>query len=277
MDKRELATRFSKRLRQILETGEGGTAAFVRDTGIDRSALSQFLDPRTVRLPRAEALRNIAIARGISVDWLLDLETAQEGRQEVSSSIEIEGEKEEDVSPLERWREEADGHKMRYVPSTLPDMLSLAGLQPDDSRDAIDARGSGVENVLEGMDIHDMDLEIAMPIQTLEDVTYQSGLWRHFDPKLCKRQLTHMAAICNETYPTLRLHLYDGTKTFSAPFTVFGKMRVAIYIGEAYLVVTSKEQIKTFVQRFDGLVRQSIIRPNKVDEHLASLAAKIKP
>jgi len=277
MDKRELATRFSKRLRQILESGEGGTAAFVRDTGIDRSALSQFLDPRTVRLPRAEALRNIAIARGISVDWLLDLETAQEGRQEVSSSIEIEGEKEEDVSPLERWREEADGHKMRYVPSTLPDMLSLAGLQPDDSRDAIDARGSGVENVLEGMDIHDMDLEIAMPIQTLEDVTYQSGLWRHFDPELCKRQLTHMAAICNETYPTLRLHLYDGTKTFSAPFTVFGKMRVAIYIGEAYLVVTSKEQIKTFVQRFDGLVRQSIIRPNKVDEHLASLASKIKP
>lgn len=277
MDKRELATRFSKRLRQILESGEGGTAAFVRDTGIDRSALSQFLDPRTVRLPRAEALRNIAIARGISVDWLLDLETAQEGRQEVSSSIEIEGEKEEDVSPLERWREEADGHKMRYVPSTLPDMLSLAGLQPDDSRDAIDARGSGVENVLEGMDIHDMDLEIAMPIQTLEDVTYQSGLWRHFDPELCKRQLTHMAAICNETYPTLRLHLYDGTKTFSAAFTVFGKMRVAIYIGEAYLVVTSKEQIKTFVQRFDGLVRQSIIRPNKVDEHLASLASKIKP
>ena len=277
MDKRELATRFSKRLRQILESGEGGTAAFVRDTGIDRSALSQFLDPRTVRLPRAEALRNIAIARGISVDWLLDLETAQEGRQGVSSSIEIEGEKEEDVSPLERWREEADGHKMRYVPSTLPDMLSLAGLQPDDSRDAIDARGSGVENVLEGMDIHDMDLEIAMPIQTLEDVTYQSGLWRHFDPELCKRQLTHMAAICNETYPTLRLHLYDGTKTFSAPFTVFGKMRVAIYIGEAYLVVTSKEQIKTFVQRFDGLVRQSIIRPNKVDEHLASLASKIKP
>lgn len=277
MDKRELATRFSKRLRQILESGEGGTAAFVHDTGIDRSALSQFLDPRTVRLPRAEALRNIAIARGISVDWLLDLETAQEGRQEVSSSIEIEGEKEEDVSPLERWREEADGHKMRYVPSTLPDMLSLAGLQPDDSRDAIDARGSGVENVLEGMDIHDMDLEIAMPIQTLEDVTYQSGLWRHFDPELCKRQLTHMAAICNETYPTLRLHLYDGTKTFSAPFTVFGKMRVAIYIGEAYLVVTSKEQIKTFVQRFDGLVRQSIIRPNKVDEHLASLASKIKP
>lgn len=277
MDKRELATRFSKRLRQILESGEGGTAAFVRDTGIDRSALSQFLDPRTVRLPRAEALRNIAIARGISVDWLLDLENAQEGRQEVSSSIEIEGEKEENVSPLERWREEADGHKMRYVPSTLPDMLSLAGLQPDDSRDAIDARGSSVENVLEGMDIHDMDLEIAMPIQTLEDVTYQSGLWRHFDPELCKRQLTHMAAICNETYPTLRLHLYDGTKTFSAPFTVFGKMRVAIYIGEAYLVVTSKEQIKTFVQRFDGLVRQSIIRPNKVDEHLASLASKIKP
>ena len=85
-----------------------------------------------------------------------------------------------------------------------------------------------------------------------------------------------MAAICKENYPALRLHLYDGTKTFSAPFTVFGKMRVAIYVGEAYLVVTSKEQIKTFVHRFDGLVRQTIISPNKVDEHLAKLAARIK-
>ena len=53
-------------------------------------------------------------------------------------------------------------------------------------------------------------------------------------------------------------------------------MRVAIYVGEAYLVVTSKEQIKTFVQLFDGLVRQSIIRSNKVDEHIANLASKIK-
>ena len=276
MDKRDLATRFSERLRQVLDSREGGAAAFVRDTGIDRSALSQFLDPKTVRLPRAEALRNISVARGISVDWLLDLENAREGRQEVSSSIEIEGELNGDISPLKRWREEADGHKMRYVPSTLPDMLSLAGLQPDDNRDKLDARGGGVENVLDGMDIHDMDLEISMPIQTLEDVTHQTGLWRKFDPELCKRQLTHMAAICKENYPALRLHLYDGTKTFSAPFTVFGKMRVAIYVGEAYLVVTSKEQIKTFVHRFDGLVRQTIISPNKVDEHLAKLADRIK-
>lgn len=276
MDKRELATGFSKRLRHLLDSGEGGTASFVRDTGIDRSALSQFLDPKTVRLPRAEALRNIATARGVSVDWLLDLENAQEGRQEVSSSIEIEGEQEGDVTPLERWREEADGHKVRYIPSTLPDMLSLAGLQPDDTREAVDARGGGVENVLDGMDIHDMDLEIAMPVQTLEDVTYQSGLWRNFDPELCKRQLMHMAAICKETYPALRLHLYDGTKAFSAPFTVFGKIRVAIYVGEAYLVITSKEQITTFVQRFDALVRQSIVSPNQVHLHLDKLASKIK-
>jgi len=276
MDKRELAALFSKRLRHLVNAGEGGTAAFVKDTGIDRSALSQFLDPNIVRLPRAETLRNIAAARGVSVDWLLDLENAPEGRQAVSSSFEIEGEQDGDVAPLDRWHQEAEGHKLRYVPSTLPDMLSLAGLQPDDSRDDIDARGGGVENVLEGMNIHNMDLEIAMPIQTLEDVTYQSGLWRNFDPGLCKRQLTHMASICREAYPALRLHLYDGTKTFSAPFTVFGKLRVAIYMGESYLVITSKTQIQTFVQRFDSLVRQSLMSPDKVDAHLAKLAAEIK-
>jgi len=125
MDKRVLATRFSARLREVLDSGEGGTAAFVRDTGIDRSALSQFLDPDCVRLPRAESLRNIATARGVSVDWLLDLENAPDGRQQVASSLEIESAIDDDVTPLHRWRREAEGHKLRYVPSTLPDMLSL--------------------------------------------------------------------------------------------------------------------------------------------------------
>lgn len=274
MDKRELAVRFSERLRQLLDGGS--TAAFVRETGIDRSALSQFLDPKTVRLPRAEALRNIAVARGVSVDWLLDLENAQEGRQKVSSSFAVEKEQDGDVTPLERWRAEAEGHKMRYVPSGLPDMLSLAGLHANNDDGALVAPTSGGENVLDGMNLHDMDLEISMPFQRLEDLTYQSGLWRHLKPKLCQQQLLHMAAICKETYPALRLHLYDGTQTFSAPFTVFGKMRVAIYVGETYLVITGKEQIKTFVQRFDHLVRQSIVSPHEVDQYITELASNMK-
>lgn len=82
-----------------------------------------------------------------------------------------------------------------------------------------------------------------------------------------------MAAICAEHYPALRLHLYDGSKVFSAPFTVFGKQRVAIYIGQAYVVITGQEQVRDFTRRFDNLVRAALISPDKVDRKLLELAA----
>ena len=81
-----------------------------------------------------------------------------------------------------------------------------------------------------------------------------------------------MARVCEETYPALRLHLYDGSQTYSAPFTVFGKLRAAVYVGEAYLVVTAVEQVKAFVQRFDRLVRQTVISPDSVHGTLNDLA-----
>ncbi len=275
MDKRQVAGLFRKRLRQLIASEKQSTAAFLRDTGMDRSALSQFLDDGSDRLPRAEALRRIAEARGISVDWLLGLENAPEGRQVVTSSVQIEQMQDEHgTSPLEHWRAEAWGHKLRYVPSTLPDMLSLANAG-ETERAGDHARGSGVEHVLEGLMPGDLDIEIAMPIQTLEDLAQQSGLFRSTPPETCRRQLQHMARICRTSYPALRLHLYDGTTTFSAPFTVYGKLRVAIYIGESYLVITAREQIISFVQRFDELVRRTLISPDQSHETLLVLSESV--
>jgi hypothetical protein len=82
-----------------------------------------------------------------------------------------------------------------------------------------------------------------------------------------------MAATCGEAYPTLRLHLYDGRKTFAAPFTVFGRIRAAIYLGEAYLVVTSADQVVALSHLFDKLVRLAVIGPDRVHATLADLAA----
>lgn len=276
MDKRHLSKVFKERLRITLNNEESGTAGFLRDTGLDRSALSQFLDAKSDRLPRAEALRRISEARGISIDWLLGLENAPEGRQEVRASLKIENAQGDDgSSPLDQWRKESQGFKLRYVPSTLPDMLSLTPL-PDEERAQADARGGGVENVLEGLMPEDMDIEIAMPIQTLQDLAEQTGLWRGADPQVCRRQLDHMAKICKTSYPSLRLHLYDGSETFSAPFTVFGKNRVALYIGEAYLTVTARDQILTFVRRFDELVRRAVVSSDKTHETLKRLSDSVK-
>ena len=119
--------------------------------------------------------------------------------------------------------------------------------------------------------LEDMDVEIAMPVQTLQDVAAQSGLWRGVSAARCRRQLEHMARICEERYPSLRLHLYDGSKYFSAPFTVFGNLRVALYIGEAYLVITGQEQVRDFTQRFDRLVRQALVSPDNVHSSIRKM------
>lgn len=276
MDKRLLSASFRERFRTLVEAEKENLSGFLRETGIDRSALSQFLDPKHDRLPRAETLRRIAEARGVSVDWLLCLENAPEGRQEMSTSNQIESAHAEDgASSLARWHYEAEGFKLRYVPSTLPDMLSLSD-QTVEERLSTDARGEGVENVLSGFVLEDRDIEIAMPVQTLEDLSFRSGLWRNAPADLCRRQLDHIANVCSEFYPALRLHLYDGTKVFSAPFTVFGKLRAAVYIGDAYLTLTNPDQVRIFAKRFDYLVRQAIVPPDRVQEAVAKLATEVR-
>ncbi len=275
MDKRTVAAAFRERLQVLLGDERGGIAAFLRETGIDRSALSQFLDPAIDRMPRAETLRRIAEARGVTTDWLLSLSNAPEGRQAVTPSVQIESaEIPGGGSPIDQWRREAAGMKLRYVPSNLPDML---GLTDDESASTDAAPDSPVlagqpEKVLGGFRLGDMDIEIAMPVQTLRDLAQGSGLWQGVSPRLRHRQLAHMAAICAESYPTLRLHLYDGRTSFAAPFTVFGRIRAALYLGEAYLVITSTEQVAALSRLFDNLVRRAIIGPDRVQDLLKDLA-----
>lgn len=267
MDKRHLCALFRERLAQILASETKGVAGFLRDTGVDRSALSQFLDPSIDRLPRAETLRRIGEARGVSVDWLLGLENAPEGRQQVAPSFQIEEADDPRRSPLHAWHREAEGQKLRYVPSTLPDMLQLS-----DAESAVTPRQPREENVLDGVLQDDLDIEIAMPVQTVQDLATQSGLWRGACPEQCARQLEHMAAICDARFPTLRLHLYDGQANYSSPFTVFGRQRVALYIGEAYLVLTGREQISAFTARFDALVRAALVSPDQTGALMRRLA-----
>lgn len=270
MHKRAIAAAFRERLQSLLGDERGGIAGFLRDTGIDRSALSQFLDPEVDRMPRAETLRRIAEARGVTADWLLSLANAPEGRQEVTPSVQIESaEAPGGGSPIDQWRREAAGMKLRYVPSNLPDMLGLADDEPAPDSPALAGQP---EKVLGGFRLGEMDVEIAMPVQTLQDLSEGCGLWRGVDPRLRRRQLAHMAAVCAEAYPTLRLHLYDGRTTFAAPFTVFGRIRAAVYLGDAYLVVTSTDQIAALSRLFDNLVRRAITGPDRVHDLLDELA-----
>lgn len=273
MDRRALAAAFRERLKSLLGDERGGVAAFLRDTGVDRSALSQFLDPTVDRLPRAETLRRIAEARGVTVDWLLSLSNTADGRQEVAPSVQIKSaERAGGGSPIDHWRHEAAGMKLRTVPSGLPDMVGLAD---DPGADAADPLAGIAERVLDGFRLGEMDVEIAMPLQTLEDFAAGVGIWRGTDPQVRRRRLAHMAATCAETYPTLRLHLFDGRSVFAAPFTVFGRIRAALYLGDAYLVVTATDQVAALTRLFDGLVRRAVVGPERVHRTLSDLADSV--
>lgn len=268
MDRRALSAAFRDRFRMVLNEVRDDMPRFLDAAQIDRSALSQLRDPNQDRLPRAETLRRIAEATGVSVDWLLCLENAREGRQEITQSSELLAEDAaRDQSPLQKWRAEAAGHKVRYVPAKLPDMLSLSATDTSTA----DTGARGEEAVLTGFDLDAMDLEIAMPIQTLQTLATSKGDWASTSLTEAKRQIDHMATICDDHYPSLRLHLYDGSVEFSAPFTVFGRMRAAVYVGGAYISVTGVEDVRYFTKRFDALVRKALVPPDRVHETLRAL------
>jgi len=274
MDKRRLAEIFRARLGQLIAAEAGGLARFARETGLDRSALSQFLDPEQLRLPRAETLRRIAEAKGSSVDWLIGLANVAEGGQEVAPSLEIElAEDAEGGTPLARWQREAVGGKIRYVPSGLPDLLRL----PDFTYEAVEAgraeaRAEHAAGLIDDARLRDTDVEICMALQALEALAHGIWVWSDIEAGIRRRQLEHMARATEALYPSIRLHLYDGRRSFSAPFTVFAMKRAAVYLGRSYLVVTSAEQVRSLARHFDELVREAVVAPHAVHETLAELA-----
>jgi transcriptional regulator with XRE-family HTH domain len=277
MDRRRLAALFRERLHGLVARSGGSLAAFARETGVDRSALSQFLDAGSDRLPRAETLRAIAAGKGVTVDWLLGLANSAEGGQEIARSSEIETAVYADGgNPLDRWRREALGAKIRYVPTTIPDMLRLPEVmlyELEGPRAA--ARLEHGESVMDDALLGELDLEIALPLQALEEFAVGGGIWRHLAPEIRRRQLDHMRARAAESYPRLRLHLYDGRRTYSAPFTVFGLFRVAIYFGDQYLVLTAADQVRAFANHFDRLVRDATVEARDTPEVLAEYLAMV--
>ena len=276
MDKRELSTLFRERLIGLIARSGGSLAAFARKTGVDRSALSQFLDPDVARLPRAETLRAIAEAKGVTTDWLLGLAKSAEGGQEIAQSVEIETAVYEDGGgPLDRWRREALGAKLRYVPTTLPDMMRLPAvmLYELEGPRAL-ARLEHAETVLDDALLGDLDIEIAMPRQALDDFADGAGIWSDLPAETRRAQLRHMAERAAESFPRVRLSLYDARRTYSAPFTVFGLFRVSIYFGRHYLVLTANDQVRAFARHFDQLIREAETDPRDAPDLLARLAGR---
>jgi transcriptional regulator with XRE-family HTH domain len=275
VDKRKIVLLFQERLRALIARSGENLSGFARRCGLDRSALSQFLDTNATRLPRAETLYTIAAHESVSIDWLLGLSQSENVIGQVEKGFRIEISEGGDETKLAGWHREAIGYKIRYVPTTLPDLLRTRAIVAHEFRgeqhQMLAAKENQIQNQLDYSRRPETDMEVAMPFQRLHSLASGGSVWSGLPRGVRQAQLAHMAELLDELYPTFRLFLYDGRQTYSAPFTVFGPKRAAIYLGDMYLVINSVEQIRELTIRFDHLIRIANTGPDRAAEFIRQL------
>lgn len=275
MDKRDLSSIFRERLRILLGRSGLNQSAFAAAVGIDRSALSQLLSGATTRLPRAETLLNIAAEHEVSLDWLLGLSHDEGITGELRASIEIaDAPGGFDRTLLARWHAEAVGTKIRYVPAGIPDLLRTEAVIAYEADAAETNRATQIDEAQYRIDYNrrpETDMEVCMPRQTLESFARGEGVWRELTDEVRADQIAHMTRLLDDLYPTFRLFLYDGRKRYSVPYTIFGPIRAAIYVGGMYLVLNATQPVNTLTHHFDQLIRSAEINAHEAAGFVAAL------
>lgn len=281
MKRQEVVERFRERLTQIIDDLGDSRSAFATRIGLDRSTLSQLLAPGNERLPRAETIVAIAEAGQASLDWLLGLtHEERRGAELVESAMEVAAGAGKPMDErLTRWHAEAAGYKIRYVPSTLPDLLKTQEVIRYETQEyGGDVPKKHVEQAEERLAysrLPETEMEACSSFQAVESMALGEGIWRKLPVKSRREQLSHMAKLVDELYPTFRWFMYDGLQRYSVPYTIFGPQRVAFYVGGMYFVFKATDQIRVVSQHFDDLIKAATIQPNEVGRFLAKLERRI--
>jgi len=270
MKKRDTVELFRTRLLEVIDRTGLTRSAFAEKVGMDRSTLSQLFASDNDRLPRVETLAGIAQAEQVSIDWLVGL--SQEGplgANVLKQSVQVEPDAPSPADErLARWQAEAAGYKIRYVPTTLPDLLKtdrivgyeygkFATVDPDQSLEQSHAK-------LELQRRSESEIEVCNSVQAVEGFARGEGIWRDLEVGARKEQLARMIALADELYPAFRWFLYDSRNRFSVPLTVFGAKRAVVYVGQMYFVFNSLEHIRVLTKHFDDLIRAAIVQPPQV-------------
>lgn len=275
-DKRDVAEVFRDRMALLIAQKGFNLSRFSQQIGIDRSALSQFLAPGSTRLPRAETLCSIARTCGVSLDWLMGLIANETFDEDVAPMLEVERVTQDTSSKMiAQWHREAMGYKIRYVPTALPDLLRTEAVRAFEfnaqNRNEREARDQQARDQLVYSRRPETDMEVCMPLQRLEQFSRGQGVWSGLPVRLRRQQLEHMITLIDELYPTFRLFLFDEREAYAAPYTLFGPLRAAVYLGDMYLVVNSVEHIRALTTHFDGLIRVAHYGPDRVTERISEL------
>ncbi|MCH8154578.1 MAG: helix-turn-helix transcriptional regulator [Proteobacteria bacterium] len=281
MDRRKTVEAFRERLSEVIERSGLSRMAFSARVGLDRSTLSQLLSPGNERLPRAETIAAIAGRELVSIDWLLGLsQEGQIGADIMAPALEIEsGAASPADERLARWHDEAAGYKIRYVPTTLPDLLKTKEVIRYEFQEygarVPKARIEQAEERLAYSRLPETDMEACSSFQALEDFARGHGVWRGLPAEGRAAQLNAMTVLLDELYPTFRWFLFDGLQRYSVPLTIFGPKRVAVYVGNMYLVFNSTEHIQVLTRHFDDLIRAAVVQPPDVIAFLKGLLREL--
>jgi transcriptional regulator with XRE-family HTH domain len=277
MDKSYRSTLFRTRLAEAMATRAMTQSALARATGVDRSTISQILSAQTDRLPNAQLAADCAAALQISADWLLGLTGRPEPIADLLAATVTMKEAPRALidETIFAWHQEAAGYKIRHVPATLPDMLKTRAMveweyRPQLGRTAEQAFGA-FDDRLSWMRGARSDYEIALPLHELAAFASGTGYYAGLPNTTRRAQLDHMATLCDQLYPTLRIYLFDARRVFSAPVTIFGPLLGVLYIGRDYLAFRDSVRVARLSDHFDWLVREAALSARDVAKHLRGL------
>lgn len=277
IDKRDRAQLFRTRLGQAMARQTTSQAGLARAIGVDRSTVSQLLGGDGARLPNAHVVAGCASALNVSADWLLGLTDRPELAADlIAAAMEVTRAPRALIDEqILAWHQEAAGYKIRHVPATLPDMLKLPDLLvweygPSLGRTTSQAIGASQDRLRLMQDARS-DYEIAMPLFELHSFATGTGYYDGVPAALRKAQLDHFAALHTDLYPTLRIHLFDARRLYSAPVTVFGPLLAVLYLGQDYLAFRDTQRVQFMTRHFDTLVREACVTPRDLPTQIEFL------
>ncbi len=281
LDKRQRASLFRERLAQALKQASVSQATLARAIGVDRSTVSQLLTSGGVRLPNAQVAAECAAALGVSADWLLGLTDLREPAAHLLAAGVTMTEAPRALldDKIFAWHREAAGYKIRHVPATLPDMLKTFDVlaweyEPALGRTTEQAIGASQDR-LGWMKSARSDYEIAIPLHEISSFARGEAYYGGLPPQLRREQVDYLAELHVQLYPTLRVHLYDARRVYSAPITVFGPLVAVVYLGHNYLAFRDTERVRAISSHFDSLVREASVPSRDFPAELARLRAMI--
>jgi transcriptional regulator with XRE-family HTH domain len=280
MDKRDRADLFRNRLKEAMLNNGITRSALSRTTNVDRSTIGQLLKDDHPRLPNAQLAADVAVALGVSTDWLLGLTNRPETPGDIVAAA-------LSLSPAERtsadaqllaWHHEAAGYKVRHVPATLPDILKTSRMLEWEYASVPERRlpeaFNAMQDQLAWLSSGVSDYEIAIPIHEIEACAAGTSYYNGVSENIRYEQLNFIADQCDQMFPRLRIFLFDAHQVFSSPVTVFGPNLAVIYVGQCYLAFREIERVKSLSGHFDWLVREAVVDARNVASYIRSMMEK---